>query len=144
VADVHSPAIRSFNMSKIGGKDTAPEMALRSALHRAGRRFRVHRPDLPGRPDIVLPGVRVAVFVNGCFWHRHAECRYSTTPKSNESFWARKFARTVERDRDNMTGLARLGWRVFVAWECDIRRSASAVADDIERFINSDPGTSST
>lgn len=137
MADVHSPATRSFNMSRIGGKDTAPEIALRSELHKAGVRFRIHRKDLPGTPDIVLPKTKTVVFVHGCFWHRHPRCRFTTTPKTNEPFWVDKFARTIERDRANIRSLELLGWTVIVAWECDIRRSAVDVANHIMRATSS-------
>ena len=88
-------------MSRIRGRDTAPELLVRSALHRAGYRFRLHREDLPGRPDIVLPKYRTVVFVHGCFWHRHKGCRFAYTPKSRVAFWNDKFRRNVERDRRN-------------------------------------------
>ena len=136
MADVHSPAIRSFNMSRIGGKDTAPEIALRSELHKAGVRFRIHRKDLPGTPDIVLPKARIVVFVHGCFWHRHPGCRFTTSPKTNGTFWTDKFVRTVERDTANIRSLELSGWTVIVAWECDIRRSATEVAHHIRRAMS--------
>jgi DNA mismatch endonuclease (patch repair protein) len=135
VADVHTPAIRSFNMSRIRGKDTSPELILRSALHRAGLRFRLHRKDLPGKPDIVLVGPRIAVFVHGCFWHRHPDCRYATWPTTNTAFWQEKFARTVERDREAVEALERLGWHVIVAWECEIRRDAERIAADVRGAV---------
>lgn len=131
MADVHTPAQRSYNMSRIRSKDTAPELRLRSLLHRAGYRFRLHRRDLPGRPDIVLPGSKVAVFVHGCFWHRHQGCRYTTMPGSNPEFWSSKFSRTIERDAENLRALERLGWRVVVAWECRLRSEPEAVLEDV-------------
>ncbi len=121
MADVHSPAQRSFNMSRIKGKDTKPELWLRSLLHSAGFRFRLHRKDLPGRPDIVLPGSNVAVFVHGCYWHRHEGCRYTTTPSSNTQFWEKKFSRTIERDAEDIVALKDAGWKVVVVWECRLR-----------------------
>ncbi|KAB2735806.1 very short patch repair endonuclease [Brucella anthropi] len=127
MADVHTPAQRSFNMSRIKGKDTQPEIWLRSLLHSAGFRFRLHRKDLPGRPDIVLPGSKVAVFVHGCYWHRHEGCRYTTTPASNTQFWEQKFARTIERDAENIVALQDAGWKVVVAWECQLRSNATEV-----------------
>lgn len=127
MADVHTPAQRSFNMSRIKGKDTQPEISLRSLLHSAGFRFRLHRKDLPGRPDIVLPGSKVAVFVHGCYWHRHKGCRYTTTPSSNTQFWEQKFARTIERDAENIVALQDAGWKVVVAWECQLRSNATEV-----------------
>jgi DNA mismatch endonuclease, patch repair protein len=111
---------RSWNMGRIKGRDTAPEIAVRSLLHREGYRFRLNRKDLPGRPDIVLPGRNAVVFVHGCFWHRHCGCKFCYTPKSNKEFWQAKFAGNVERDRKNMQDLKKLGWHVIVVWECEL------------------------
>jgi DNA mismatch endonuclease (patch repair protein) len=115
-------SVRSRNMAAIRGKDTAPELAVRRILHAMGLRFRMHRKDLPGRPDIVLPKHRTVVFVHGCFWHRHEGCRYTTTPKTRQEFWQSKFADNVERDSRNSTDLQQLGWRVIVVWECELRQ----------------------
>lgn len=109
-------------MSRIRGKNTEPERIVRSALHRAGFRFRLHVKDLPGKPDIVLPKYRTVIFVHGCFWHRHPGCRYAYTPKTRVSFWKRKFAENVRNDRLARRRLARLGWKVLVVWECQARR----------------------
>jgi DNA mismatch endonuclease (patch repair protein) len=122
-----SKAHRSWNMSRIRGKDTTPERLVRSALHRMGYRFRLHRKDLPGKPDIVLPKHRVVIFVHGCFWHRHPRCRYSTTPKTNRKFWNAKFKTNVERDRRVRRELRKLGWKVVVVWECQVRARSSSV-----------------
>lgn len=127
MADVHTPAQRSFNMSRIKGKDTKPEILLRSLLHRSGFRFRLHRKDLPGRPDIVLPSSKIAIFVHGCYWHRHEGCRYTTTPSSNTRFWEQKFERTVGRDAENILALQHAGWKVVVAWECQLRSAANEI-----------------
>lgn len=135
MTDVHTKAQRSYNMSRIRGKDTAPERALRSALHLSGLRFRLHRRDLPGTPDIVLPRWRVAVFVHGCFWHRHEGCRYATTPASNSEFWKAKFSYTVSRDCDQIAELNHRGWRVFVAWECELRADVNAVVRRLRLMI---------
>jgi DNA mismatch endonuclease (patch repair protein) len=124
VTDRLSRERRSWNMSRIRGKDTAPELLVRSALHRAGYRFRLHRKDLPGRPDVVLPKYRTVVFVHGCFWHRHKRCRFAYTPKSRVAFWQEKFRRNVERDRRKALALRRLGWKVVTVWECEVERSA--------------------
>lgn len=112
---------RSWNMSRIQGKDTRPELALRSLLHRNGFRFRLHDRGLPGRPDIVLPKYRAVIFVNGCFWHRHPGCRFAYQPSSRIEFWERKFADTVERDARNVEALSRLGWKVITVWECELK-----------------------
>ena len=110
---------RSWNMSRIRGKDTKPEMRVRSVLHRMGFRFRLHRKDLPGKPDIVLPAYGTVIFVHGCFWHRHPGCRYAYTPKSRVDFWQTKFQRNVERHQEVEAELEELGWHVVVIWECE-------------------------
>lgn len=106
-------------MSGIRGKNTKPEKLVRSLLHREGLRFRLHAR-LPGKPDMVLPKHKAIVFVHGCFWHRHPNCRYATTPASNAEFWQAKFDSNVARDGDAIRQLRRLGWRVFVVWSCAI------------------------
>ncbi len=111
-------------MSRIRGKDTGPEIAVRSSLHRLGFRFRLHVNDLPGRPDIVLPKYRTVIFVHGCFWHRHKGCRFAYTPKTRTAFWTAKFAENVARDALNRQSLEGLGWRVLVIWECQIERAS--------------------
>ena len=112
---------RSWNMSRIRGKDTQPELAVRSLLHQMGYRFRLHRRDLPGTPDIVLPKYRTAVFVQGCYWHRHEGCRYAYTPKSRVAFWQKKFRENVERDQKAVKALKEMGWRVVIIWECETK-----------------------
>lgn len=107
-------------MSGIRGLDTRPERQVRSFLHRQGLRFALHDRRLPGRPDIVLPRFRSVVLVHGCFWHRHAGCRFAYAPKSNRPFWTQKFEGTVLRDVRNTKALRRLGWKVHVVWECQI------------------------
>jgi DNA mismatch endonuclease (patch repair protein) len=111
-------------MSRIGPRDTVPEMAVRRAAHRMGFRFRLHRKELPGRPDLVFARYRLAVFVHGCFWHRHAGCANCTTPKTRPEFWQRKFQRNVERDRRACEQLERQGWRTVVIWECEAEKPA--------------------
>jgi DNA mismatch endonuclease, patch repair protein len=133
MADVHTPAQRSFNMSRIRGRDTKPERILRSLLHRAGLRFRKNVTSLPGKPDIVLPKHRAVVLVHGCYWHRHFGCRFATTPATNAPFWIEKFAGTIERDRKAAQLLDEAGWRVFTVWECELRTDASAAS---ERLID--------
>ncbi len=137
MVDFLSPSERSERMSRIRSSNTSPEVALRSALHALGFRFRLHRKDLPGKPDIVLPGYRTAVFVHGCFWHRHNGCKIATTPKSNTEFWVEKFARNVARDARSRELLEAQGWRVIVIWECElasgrkVAESALRVASEI-------------
>ncbi len=117
MTDFLSPSNRSATMAKIKGRNTAPELAVRRALFRAGFRFRLHRADLPGRPDIVLPRHRVVIFVHGCFWHGH-DCPRGRRPTSNVAFWNRKLDENIERDRRNRTALDVAGWNVTVIWEC--------------------------
>ncbi len=109
-----------MRMSRIRSSNTSPEIALRRALHALGLRFRLHRKDLPGKPDIVLPRYKAAVFVHGCFWHRHPGCNVATTPKSNTQFWVDKFDRNVARDARSSELLESQGWRVMVVWECEL------------------------
>jgi DNA mismatch endonuclease (patch repair protein) len=116
-----TPAERSSLMSRIRGRDTGPERLVRSIVHGLGYRFRLQRRDLPGRPDLVLPRLRVAIFVHGCFWHRHPRCRLATTPTTRRGFWQAKFDRNVERDRRVAAALRRRGWSVITVWECQLR-----------------------
>lgn len=132
--DTLTPERRSWNMSRIRGRNTRPELLLRSLLHRAGFRFRLHAKELPGRPDIVLPKYRTAIFVHGCFWHRHG-CRNTTTPSTRREFWQAKFDANVRRDEKNRAALQGEGWTVLTAWECELRKDASRVAEEISRSI---------
>ena len=120
MADRLSTAERSALMARIRGTNTKPEVLVRSALHRAGFRFRLHGAALPGRPDIVLPRHRTVVFVHGCFWHRHG-CRLSSEPATRRAFWREKFARNRARDQRTARALRNLGWRVVTVWECSLR-----------------------
>lgn len=115
-----TPEERSRNMSKIRSRNSRPEMAVRSLLHRMGFRFRLHRSDLPGTPDIVLPKYRTAIFVQGCFWHRHEGCRNCAAPKTNVEFWEHKFLKNILRDRQVVSSLEADGWRVIIVWECEV------------------------
>ena len=112
-------AARSANMARVRGRNTRPELAVRRLLHRLGYRYRLHRRDLPGTPDICFPVQRKAIFVHGCFWHRHEGCARCTTPKTRASFWAEKFASNRVRDRNNLAKLVVLGWEAMVVWECE-------------------------
>ena len=121
MADVFTKTKRSEVMSRIRARDTKPERAVRSILHRLGYRFRLHRTDLPGKPDIVLPRLRIVIFVHGCFWHRHEGCRFAYTPKTRTEFWLKKLESNVARDRQVETQLAELDWLVITVWECELR-----------------------
>jgi DNA mismatch endonuclease (patch repair protein) len=120
MVDNLTPAQRSHMMARIRGRDTGPERAVRSLLHRLGYRFRLHRRDLPGKPDIVLPKHRTVIQIHGCFWHRHAGCRRAYMPKSRVAFWQEKFAANVANDARTTAQLESLGWRVIVVWECEL------------------------
>ena len=125
--DILTEERRSWNMAQIRGKDTRPERIVRSVLHRLGVRFRLHRKDLPGNPDIVLPRYRMVILVHGCFWHRHPRCKFAYTPKSRVRFWNKKFRQNVERDRHVKAKLEDAGWRVVIVWECETRRLDSLI-----------------
>jgi DNA mismatch endonuclease (patch repair protein) len=128
VTDVFTRAKRSEVMSRIRGRDTRPERAVRSLLHRRGYRFRLHVATLPGRPDIVMPKYRVVILVHGCFWHRHPRCRFSYSPKTRVEFWQKKFSANQRRDRHVESALEKLGWSVITVWECQIRDSETLAA----------------
>lgn len=110
-------------MSRIGARNTKPELVVRRGLHAAGFRFRLHRSNLPGSPDVVLPKHRAVIFVNGCFWHRHEGCANFRLPKTNTDFWQKKIDKNVARDEAAIEELLKLGWRVLVVWECVTRRT---------------------
>jgi len=118
MADHLTAERRSWNMSRISAKNTKPELAVRLLLHRMGYRFRLHRKDLPGRPDLVLPKYGTVVFVHGCFWHGHKGCHRANIPKSRRSYWIDKLAKNAERDKRNQRKLRKAGWRVLTVWEC--------------------------
>ena len=115
-----TPQRRSWNMSRIRGRDTEPERLVRSLLHRCGFRFSLKRKDLPGKPDIVLPKFKTVVFVHGCFWHHHLGCKNAVLPKTRRSFWTKKLLGNIERDRRNVRELVESGWQVLLVWECEL------------------------
>ena len=129
--DSVSAELRSINMRKIRSRDTLPERVVRSAAHSLGFRFRLHRKDLPGKPDLTFPRHHKVIFVHGCFWHQHAGCREGRAPSTNSSYWTPKLARTVERDTLSRAELERLGWSVLVVWECE-----TEVADALRRALS--------
>lgn len=121
MVDTFTPEERSEIMRKVRSKNTTPELVVRSVLHRLGFRFRLHRKDLPGNPDIVLPRHNTIVFVHGCFWHRHKGCKAASMPATKAEYWEEKFRRTVKRDNVNIRSLRKSGWKVVVVWECQTR-----------------------
>ena len=132
--DKLTPERRSWNMSRIRSRDTEPEKLVRSLLHRMGCRFRLHRKDLPGKPDIVLPMYQAAILVHGCYWHRHPDCRFAYTPKSNRQFWENKFQENIDRDARQIQRLAALGWRALIVWECETR-NLDVLAERLRREL---------
>lgn len=134
--DIVDQQTRSRMMGRIRGKDTQPELAVRRIAHRLGYRFRLHRRDLPGSPDVVFPGRRKVIFVHGCYWHRHEGCRYCYSPKSNTEFWNAKFERNKERDQAVLSKLKENGWDPLVIWECE-----SADPDELAARLTAHLGT---
>jgi len=132
--DIVNKETRSRMMSGIRGKNTKPELKVRRFLHALGYRFRLHRKDLPGKPDIVLPKLMTCIFVHGCFWHRHPGCRFSTNPSTRSAFWNEKFIKNVERDAKNQTSLEAMGWTVIIVWECELRDAGSALSNLADRL----------
>ena len=121
--DIVDKQTRSRMMSRIRGKDTKPELLVRSYLHRRGFRFKLHPKNLPGKPDIVLPKYHAVILVHGCFWHRHTDCKFAYNPKTRQEFWQEKFNRNVERDEEVRQALQDAGWRVLVVWECGLGKN---------------------
>jgi len=128
MADKLTAEHRSWNMSRIRGKNTNPEKEVRSILHRMGYRFRLHRKDLPGRPDIVMPKFRTVIFVHGCFWHLHTGCNQGRIPATRREFWENKLSGNAKRDKQHQ--------RVITVWECDVERSGEKVAHRLSRLLN--------
>ncbi|WP_114793120.1 DNA mismatch endonuclease Vsr [Niabella yanshanensis] len=131
MADIWSKEKRSEVMSKIRSKDTKPEIMLRKALFALGYRYRIHNKKLPGKPDIVLPKYKTAIFVHGCFWHYHADCREGRIPNTNSTFWKEKLLKNISRDQKHQEALQQLGWKVLVCWECDIEKNIEMVLKTI-------------
>ncbi len=134
MTDIYEPRKRSEIMSRIRGRGTKPELIVRRIAHRLGFRYRLHRKDLPGRPDIVFPRHRAVIMVHGCFWHRHPGCKLASNPKTRESFWKSKLEENVARDRRNEAALRDLGWRVMVIWQCETK-DLEGVAARIKSFL---------
>lgn len=138
MADRITPDRRSWNMSRIKGRDTVPEKRVRSLLHRLGLRFTLRNTTLPGKPDIVLPRWQTVIFVHGCFWHRHDGCRNNIMPKTRREFWEKKLGGNVARDQRNLLALRRLGWRVRVIWECEATDESNLLRS-LQRFFRIAP-----
>ena len=123
MADVHTPEQRSYNMSRIRGKNTKPEELVRKYLFSQGFRYRKNDARLPGKPDIVLPKYKTVIFVNGCFWHAHEGCKYFVWPKNNAEFWKKKIEGNIARDKKTRQQLEDLGWKVLIVWECELKQN---------------------
>ena len=135
MTDTVDYATRSRIMASVGREDTRPEMLVRRELHRLGFRFRLHDARLPGKPDLVLRKHSAVIFVHGCYWHRHEGCRYATTPATRREFWLGKFAANVQRDLRDQAALRTEGWRVFVVWECVLRRDSTRTIARLASFL---------
>lgn len=125
---------RSAIMSKVRGRNTKPEILVRSLLHSLGFRFRLHAKDLPGKPDIVFPSRKAAILVHGCFWHQHSGCRKASIPETRRDFWLAKLQRNVDRDAENVEALGAIGWRVLTVWECETKDTA-VLTDSLLKFF---------
>lgn len=139
MSDKLTPEKRSWNMSRIKGKDTKIEVEVRKYLFSKGYRFRKNDKRYPGKPDIVLPKYHVAIFVHGCFWHRHEGCKDATTPKTRTEFWIEKFDKNVKNDQIKQEKLRELGWKVIVIWECELKRSFQETMDKVEKELTRKP-----
>jgi len=135
MADVHDKETRSYNMSRIKGKNTKPEMLVRKFLFANGFRFRLHVSSLPGKPDIVLPKYKTVIFVHGCFWHGHEGCKYFVVPKTRTEWWTEKIEHTKELDKIAFNQLIELNWKVYLVWECDLKSKEKN--NFLDRLINS-------
>jgi len=124
MVDVHNKDTRSYNMSQIKGKNSKPELIVRKYLFSQGLRYRVHVSSLPGKPDIVLRKYNTVIFIHGCFWHRHKNCPYCSTPKSNQQFWQDKFKRTIDNDVKHQKELKKSGWNLIIIWECELNKTS--------------------
>lgn len=137
MADIHDQTTRRRNMAAIKAKNTKPEIVLRKYLHERGFRFRLHRKDLLGKPDIVMPKFNMVIFVNGCFWHKHRGCKYQTTPATRKNFWSEKLKRNQIRDKKNQIDLISDGWRVLIVWECGLKHCLALITE-LDNIIKGD------
>jgi DNA mismatch endonuclease (patch repair protein) len=123
MTDIHNIATRSYNMSKIKGFDTKPEMLVRRFLYSKGIRYRLYQKELPGKPDVTLSKYKTVIFINGCFWHGHSGCRYFVVPKTKTEWWNDKIQKTIELDKQNKLTLENAGWKIITIWECDLKKA---------------------
>jgi DNA mismatch endonuclease (patch repair protein) len=130
MADVHDKETRSYNMSRIKSKDTKPEILVRKFLFKKGLRYRLHVKTLPGKPDLVFPKYKTCIFIHGCFWHHHKNCRKANIPKTNQAYWVPKIQRNLERDGRNMRQLRKMKWKIIIVWECQL------IAKRVEKTID--------
>lgn len=133
--DVQSPEARSQQMAKVRSKNTKPEITVRRLVYSLGYRYRLHANSLPGKPDLVFASRKKIIFVHGCFWHRHENCRLATTPSSKQEYWLPKFARNIERDKVSEEKLKKLGWDIFIIWECQLK-DIDQLAEKVQIFLN--------
>jgi DNA mismatch endonuclease, patch repair protein len=135
MTDVHDKVTRSYNMSQIKGKNTKPEILVRKFLFSKGFRYRINDKKLPGKPDIVLPKYKTVIFVNGCFWHGHENCKYFTIPKTRTEWWNEKIKKTILNDFDKQTQLINMGYRVLIIWECEVKNKSfyNTIINDIRK-----------
>jgi DNA mismatch endonuclease (patch repair protein) len=136
MVDRLSKEARSWLMSRIRSKNTKPEIIVRSLLHRLGFRFRIHGRNLPGKPDIVLPKYLCAIFVHGCFWHKHVGCKYAYTPESRKEYWKPKIENNIKRDERNRSALEKAGWKVIIIWECETKKNIEELTCRLSKIKN--------
>jgi DNA mismatch endonuclease (patch repair protein) len=141
VLDKLSQQRRSENMRQIRSKDTRPELTLRRLVHGMGYRFRLHRRDLPGKPDLVFPARKKVIFFHGCFWHQHKGCKEGRLPGSRIEYWKPKLSRNQARDDRSQSALKSLGWGVLILWECEIEKNVAAVPEHVKRFLGEPANT---
>jgi DNA mismatch endonuclease (patch repair protein) len=140
VMDVFDTQKRSAIMRAVKSKNTRPELKVRRLLHRAGYRYRLHREDLPGKPDLVFPSRRKAIFIHGCFWHQHPGCRHADRPSSNNEYWQKKLNRNMARDAAAQDALRIMGWQTFVVWECLLKEEV-VLLKELKEFLASSPAS---
>lgn len=131
MSDVHNKTTRSYNMSRIKGRDTKPEMLVRRWLFRNGLRYRLHDKKLPGKPDLVFVKQKTVLFINGCFWHGHEECKYFKVPRTRTDWWLEKITKNVERDINNYRVLTESGWQIVILWECELKQDSNKILEEL-------------